>query len=205
MISLRHVLAGLSHHCIPTTWSCLLKRLVLLNIMQSERALSLWKLNSHRLPLEVMHMNTEHEPSFISIKKSRHHICSREPRKSQYVSVCDWSSIGIGGRSSASPDPTGTGCCWERKPLPRAPVLGWGQAHCLQVRSGRLRASPLHPLKGSATSTDEPCRFLQLCKMAKRFLSNLQICYLSQSPKAVPGNCFEIYSFALYSFHGNLK
>lgn len=31
------------------------------------------------------------------------------------------------------------------------------------------------------------------------------ICNLSQAPKAVPGNCFEIYSFRFHNFHGNLK
>lgn len=73
-------------------------------------------------------MNMEQKPSFISIKRGHDNICSQEPQETQCISGCDWSCTGKGGRSRASPGPTGTGYCWETKFLPRAADLGWGQA-----------------------------------------------------------------------------
>lgn len=171
-------------------------------VIQSARALSPWKLNSHRLPVEVLHVNTEHEPSFISIKRGHHHGGSQEPRKTQYVSVCDWFSTGTGRRSSASPEATGTGCGWQRKFLPRAPVLGWGQALVCrwEVEGSGLLPSTLRKVVPLPQMNHGD--FYSCARWQGGFF---RICNLSQAPKAVRGNCFEIYSITFHNFHGNLK
>lgn len=109
-------------------------------------------------------------------------------------------------RSSPSPEATGTGCCWEGKSPPQSPSP-WSGPGLLSVRE--VEALSLLPaiLIKSVTLPQLPVQMnrTDFYGMQDGEEAFFHICNLSQTPKAVPRNCFEIYSITFHNFSGNIN